>query len=219
MEPRKNISADMSWLDRDIKRWKEIGTLVPTMQLQFYKALRDISCGLTVIDIGCSIGVGSNVISHQARHVWGVDINTESIKFANDTFARPNLSFEVYDVENPGPREHAKFDLVVMSEVIEHVEDPDKALQTMKTFFHDKSVGYITTPNKNNPNLSQEDLPHNELHLKEWRAGEFYEYLTKHFQHVTLFSIPKLKQWNPEETIDGDSEETPIVAKVERPIL
>lgn len=214
---RKNISDKVSWLDKDIKRWKEIGSLIPKDQVKIYEKIRDFSVGLTVVDIGCSIGVGSNILSQNARHVWGIDVNEEAIKFATDTFARSNLSFMLFDIENPPSREYAKFDLVVMSEVIEHLENYEKGLETMKTFFHKDSVGFINTPNKNNPKLSHDDHPHNELHLKEWTAGEFYELLTKHFEYVVLYSVPKLNNWGVDETIDGNSEETPMLAKVERP--
>lgn len=214
---RKNVSRDISWLDRDIKRWKEIGTLIPKDQIKIYEKIRDLSCGLTVVDVGCSVGIGSNILSQQARHVWGVDINEECVRFARDMFARPNLGFELFDIENPSSREYSKFDLVVMSEVIEHLENPEKALQIIKTFFHDKTVGYINTPNKNNPKLIA-DEPYNELHIREYTAGEFYGLLTKHFAHVVLYSVPKLNTWDNSETIDDNSEDTPIIAKVERPI-
>lgn len=214
---RKNVSKDISWLDRDIKRWREVGTLIPTNQLKVYQKLRDIATGLTIIDIGCSIGVGANILSHTARHVWGIDVNEEAIKFANDTFARPNLGFNTFNIENLGPRERAKFDMVLMAEVIEHLEDFDTALNNMKTFFHEKSIGYITTPNKNNPDLAKDGLPNNELHVREWTSGEFYDLMTKHFEHVVLYSIPKLDIWSMDETIDGSSQDTPMIAKVEGP--
>ena len=215
-EDRVNISADISWLDRDIKRFKDLGTLIPASQIKVYKKIRDISVGLTIVDIGCSIGYGANIMSQMARHVWGVDVNEEAVRFADHVFGRPNLNFTTFDIENPPPREYAKFDIVVMSEVIEHLENPEKALQTMKTFFHDKTVGYINTPNANHPDLAG-DHPHNELHLKEFTSGEFYELLTRHFNSVTLYSVPKLENWDFEETIDGNSQDTPMIAKIAGP--
>jgi len=217
IEIRKNISTEVSWLDRDIKRFHDLGTMLPLNQIKIYEKIRDISEGLTVVDVGCSVGVGANIISHRARHVWGIDINKENLKFANHVFARPNLSFEYFDLENPPSRELAKFNIVLMSEVIEHLDNPENGLHAIKRFFNDKTVGYINTPNRNNPNLDG-DVPKNPLHIKEWRAGEFYELLIKHFRSVVLYSVPKLNVWNHDETIDGNATDTPMIAKVQLPI-
>ncbi len=213
----KNRDPNFSWLDRDIKRFKEIGFIIPKIQLDLYKSISEYwVSGKTVIDIGCSIGVGANILSHRARHVWGVDLNAEAINFANQVFSRPNLSFEQLDIENPPSRPISTFEVVVMSEVIEHLNNPEAGLEFCKRFFSDKldTVGFITAPNPNHPIVSETDA-NNELHLHHWTPGEFYALLIKHFRSVTLFDNEKIDLWLQEETTDGNCTSPLVVAKVE----
>lgn len=212
---KQNRSFEISWFDREMKRFKEKGTLIPDLQTRLYSAIsREWVSGRTVVDIGCSLGVGSNILSHNARHVWGIDVNEEAIKFATLAFRRPNAEFAVLDVENPPMRELAKFEVVVMSEVIEHLADVETGLATVKGFFGPDTVGFITAPNQNNDIVKENEAKHG-FHIQQWTAGEFYELMTKHFQSVVLYSAEKLNQWNQEETIDGDSKDYLIVAKIE----
>ena len=215
----KNRDQNFSWIDRGINRFKQVGTTIPMSQLKVYKSLKDrwVS-GKTVIDIGSSLGVGANILSHTARHVWGVDINEEAVKFANDIFARPNLSFEVMDIENPTDRELAPFEVVVMSEVIEHLDNPEQGLNFVKRFFNQKTntVGFITAPNINNPEVKARDAE-NFLHMHRWDVGQFYEFMIQHFHSVTLFNGDIVDYWTSDETIDGTSTCKLIVAKVEQP--
>ena len=136
-----NKSNDISWLDRVIKRYKDTGLVIPDPQRKLYEKIRDFWIGgRTVIDIGCSVGIGTNILSHTARAVWGIDMNLEAIDFASKVFRRPNLDFAILDIENPPTRELAKFEVVVMSEVIEHLSDVEAGIGTVKRFFSNKST-------------------------------------------------------------------------------
>ena len=215
----KNTSADVSWVDRVQKRYKELGILIPPRQEHLYRAMsRTFAPGRTVVDIGCSTGVGTNILSHGARHVWGVDINEEAIDFATKAFARPNMNFDVYDIEKPPTRSHSPFEMVVMSEILEHVEQPELALNNVKRFFHErtKTIGFITCPNQVNAEVRENEKKHG-FHLHKWNAGEFYELMTTHFNAVVMYSAEKVNTWQPSETVDGSSEDYLIVAKVEGP--
>lgn len=214
----KNISGDISWLDRDIYRFKKKGTFIPPGQTHMYSKIRDHwARGRTVIDIGCSAGYGSNILSHQARHVWGIDVNQEALDFAKHMYERPNLSFDFLDLENPPERPISPFEVVVMIEVLEHLPNYEMGLQTVKRFFSDKlnTVGFITVPNLGNSKVAKADAE-NELHVQHWSPGEFYELMTQHFKHVTLYSSNNLNVWEHDETTDGnDVKSIVIIAKVE----
>lgn len=217
MSELKNISTEISWVDRVNKRFHDIGQVIPTKQRKLYEKIRDHwTSGRTVIDIGCSLGVGSNILSHTARHVWGIDINEESINWAKQVYDRPNLSFELLDIEHPPSREVSKFGVVVAIEIIEHLADLDTGLQTIKKFFSDKhqTVGFITIPNINNDDVKERDQ-NNHLHNYHWTAGDFYGLMIQHFKSVTLYSVDKLETWSHEETVDGNTKDPLVVAVVE----
>lgn len=220
LEP--NVSADVSWLDRGIKRFKDLGTMIPEAQRHIYEHIGAYWCsGRTVLDIGCSLGVGSNILSDGARHVWGYDVNDEALIFAASTFGRSNLEFAKVNIEDKDDptivRPHGAFEVVVVSEVLEHLEDYETALQNIKSFFSHKlgTVGFITVPNIANPDVAEADA-NNTLHLNHWSYGEFYELLTKHFNHVTLYGSENILHWDQDETMkNGDMKNRVIVAKVE----
>jgi len=218
MNDNPNRDVKLSWIDKDVQRFKDTGYLIPKEQVRIYSRIRDhFVTGRTVIDVGCSVGVGTNILSHMARHVWGIDMNEEAIRFATNMYARPNLSFDLLDIENMNTRPLAQFEIVVMSEVIEHLTDVELGLNNVKKFFSDKmqTIGFITAPNINHERVKNADA-NNPLHVNHWTPGEFYSLLTRHFRHVVLYSNSKLDQWTQEETTDGnDTTSRIIVAKVE----
>jgi 2-polyprenyl-3-methyl-5-hydroxy-6-metoxy-1,4-benzoquinol methylase len=122
------------------------------------------------------------------------------------------------DIERPIEREIAPFEVLICSEVIEHLDDPEVGINTLKRFFSNKlnTVGFITAPNINNPEIKNKDA-NNDLHMHRWTAGEFYDLMTKHFNSVTLFDGDKVDYWIQEETADGNSTCKLIIAKVENP--
>lgn len=184
----------------------------------------------TVVDVGCGLGIGSNILSQEAQFVWGIDINHESIEFARQLFTRepnniyytPQVTFDVVDILDE-PREVMWFDYVVCVEVIEHLPrtETDRLMAGLKRFVkrHKKNGGYITdeqrtkifltSPNRNSPRI-QNDTPRNEHHCFEASAGELYEYLTKHFQAVTVYDEHLVPQ-------ELNTEATPLVFKLENP--
>lgn len=212
---KKNVSASVSWVDRVMKRYKETGRFIPEKQEKLYRAVSlEFAGGKTILDVGSSLGIGSNILAHEARFVWGIDINAEAIDFATKLFKRPNLDFEVIDIENPPTRELAQFEIITMIEVLEHVEQPETALNNLKRFFAGGTIGFITCPNIANPEVVENEQKHN-FHLSHLNAGQFYELMIKHFNAVTMYSVDKLSSWGQEETIDGASTDYLICAKVE----
>lgn len=97
----------------------------------------------TVLDIGC--GTGNQLTKPLAERFpevsfLGVDSDEQTIAFAQDKNVLPNLRFAT---EISG-----QFDLVIASEVLEHVEDPVDFLRSLRERLADSS-GWVlmTTPN------------------------------------------------------------------------
>jgi SAM-dependent methyltransferase len=99
-----------------------------------------------ILDLGCGRGWLSHAL---ARHgdVLGIDVVAASVERARELF--PDLTFEQLDtrrlLDSRGP---GSFDLVVSSEVIEHVEDADKPAFVSDIYELLRPGGYaiITTP-------------------------------------------------------------------------
>jgi len=83
-----------------------------------------------VLDIGC--GTGTNLTRPLAERFprvrfLGIDSDAASIRYARAAHSLPNLAFEKDFQHTAVP---AAFDLIVASEVVEHVDDPDGFFQT-----------------------------------------------------------------------------------------
>lgn len=102
---------------------------------------------LSILDYGC--GTGDHVtypLACLGHCVLGVDYHTSSIAEAGRRFSLPNLSFRVTDIDLM-VREGAVFDLVICSEVLEHLREPLPFLRKVIRLI-DKTGGFVvTTPN------------------------------------------------------------------------
>jgi 2-polyprenyl-3-methyl-5-hydroxy-6-metoxy-1,4-benzoquinol methylase len=183
-----------------------------------------------ICDVGCGGGYGANIMSQEADFVWGIDVDPESIKWANTVFARhknniyycPQLTFETIDVRTE-PREIMAFDMVTCFEVIEHVNDYESVLKFIKKLCKKDKKGhayleppeativYISSPNRNYKSMGKE-YPRNKRHVREWTPDEFYAVLTKHFKYVTIMDYHG-------NQIELNNQESPhIFCKCEVPI-
>ena len=80
---------------------------------------------MKVLDVGCGGGILSESIARMGPHVLGIDVNEAGIKTAQehallDGTLRDKLKYETRNMHDVAS-ESEKFDLVIASEVIEHV--------------------------------------------------------------------------------------------------
>jgi len=176
-----------------------------------------------IVDVGCGLGVGANVLSQEADFVWGIDKNEKSIKFAKEAFERiknsiyysSQLTFDNIDfVEDT--REFMKFDVVTAIEIIEHIDDYRTFLiNLIKKFTKRNKQGsariespttfFISTPNRNSSSI-QKTNPKNKFHVREWTSQEAKAVLLNYFEEVELLSTKG-------EQIPDDTTMTPVLYK------
>lgn len=170
-----------------------------------------------IVDVGCGVGLGSNILSQEADVVWGIDKNVNSIKFAKEAFTRiknniyycPQLTYDVIDIISDN-RTFAKFDIVVAIEIIEHISDYKTFLKTLIEKFdrrrNDMPTEYfISTPNRNNRHIAK-DKPFNSYHVREWTQEEFHAVLSEFFERIEFFK-------SNGESVGDENNHTPLLAK------
>jgi SAM-dependent methyltransferase len=97
--------------------------------------------GESILDVGCGYGAVAQSISqaHPNSIVCGVDINSAKVSMANKLFMRRNLSFKILDILDER-NSIGTWNVVVMSNVLEHIENRVEFLKTILKKTHAKKI-------------------------------------------------------------------------------
>jgi SAM-dependent methyltransferase len=101
----------------------------------------------SVLDVGCGLGEVSRFLlqSYSDMHVAGIDISSEAVEFCHRFASSPNAKYELGSaICIPFPDE--SYDITWCGETIEHVEDPDVAIEEMKRVTNEGGFIVISTP-------------------------------------------------------------------------
>lgn len=93
-------------------------------------ALASLLPPLDVADFGCGTGVLSVALARWAKRVWAIDQNAQVLAQAKERAAREghdNITFVREDLHSLSVAD-GRMDLVVISQSLHHVEDPDAVL-------------------------------------------------------------------------------------------
>ncbi|HYD17512.1 MAG TPA: class I SAM-dependent methyltransferase, partial [Patescibacteria group bacterium] len=99
--------------------------------------------GRKFLDIGCSVGFMTEAARRAGCEAYGIDIDDQAVGIAKETFK--DCKFETIDIADLAKRGD-KFDMVYMSEVIEHVPDPDGFMAAVAAVMNKDAVLYLTAP-------------------------------------------------------------------------
>lgn len=106
----------------------------------------------SILDIGSGAGTLGLYYASKGYDVLGIDISKKAIDCANESVKHLNLKHAVFirmDFPYEVPKE--KFDFIIFTEVIEHLEDDNLALKQIFSLLKPKGIAVITTPSKNAP--------------------------------------------------------------------
>jgi 2-polyprenyl-3-methyl-5-hydroxy-6-metoxy-1,4-benzoquinol methylase len=104
----------------------------------------------TVLDVGCGNGVISRSLGEVDYNVYGIDVSEKAIAKAKELNKFPNVSFDVISAEQL-VAEGKKYDAIICSEVLEHLNRPEDLLITLYQSLTDTGVLIITVPNGKGP--------------------------------------------------------------------
>ncbi len=94
--------------------------------------LNNIEKNSKVLDIGCGIGFLAYDVSKKAGIVLACDINKKVLKIAKKRFNRSNIKYILADATKYDFND--KFDYIILSNVLEHIENRIEFLRRIKTF-------------------------------------------------------------------------------------
>jgi 2-polyprenyl-3-methyl-5-hydroxy-6-metoxy-1,4-benzoquinol methylase len=102
---------------------------------------------LTVLTVGCSAGFIEARLAEKVGSVVGIDIDEAAIDFARQTHSRENLSFELGDAMDLRFSADT-FDVVVCSQVYEHVPDAEKMMASIYQVLRPGGVCYFAATSR-----------------------------------------------------------------------
>ncbi len=150
---------------------------------------------LTLLDVGSSTGIMTQLLSQHFLRTVGIDIDEEAVKFAKDKFeSGDSLRFYIEDSMSINLPDNS-FDVINCSQVYEHVPDSKQLMREIYRLLKPGGVCYFAAGNRlvlmeahyRLPLLSV--IPKFAAHgyMKLFKKGNFY-YET----HLTLWGIKKL---------------------------
>jgi radical SAM protein with 4Fe4S-binding SPASM domain len=150
--------------------------------------------GKKVLELGCGSGDGAEIIAANAREYTGVDIE----KHWNQKYSTQdgNVAFIQADICNLTAEFESKFDVVIAFELVEHLKDPAVLCSQIRKVLSPNGLAMISTPNFDLLSNQGKDSssPLFKHHIKEYKAGEFEEYLKSFEMEFCIHSLSQLPQ-------------------------
>lgn len=116
--------------------------------LSRYKFAAKLACRKqgTVLELGCSEGIGATIIGELASQYKGIDLDEPAIQTAKENLGDPKYSFIFDDFMG---KSYGKFDSVISLDVVEHIlpEYEKMYFDTVYQNLSDDGICVIGTPN------------------------------------------------------------------------
>lgn len=136
-----------------------------------------------VLDVGCGVGKKLEPLhrSFRSLKIYGVD-QDQPIEYCKNKYSFG--SWFVDDFDSPNLTSWPSVDLVICADVIEHVSDPDKLLETLRQACGESGLLLISTPDRERLYGHNKLEPGQKDHVREWSGKEFKRYLESRNWHV-----------------------------------
>jgi 2-polyprenyl-3-methyl-5-hydroxy-6-metoxy-1,4-benzoquinol methylase len=106
-----------------------------------------------VLDIGCGVGTIDFYLANKGARVKGLDISQNAVMFARMNAEKLGLGkkvkFEVANFPHKGVK--GRFDVIICSEVLEHLENDFEAVAVMKQLLKRNGIIIASSPSLNSP--------------------------------------------------------------------
>jgi 2-polyprenyl-3-methyl-5-hydroxy-6-metoxy-1,4-benzoquinol methylase len=144
------------------------------------------SAGKDVLELGCSEGVGAQILSESAATYTGVDMDSPAIKTAMHNWRRDSVKFIESDFLG---KSFGKFDTIVSMDVVEHIMPESEHLffDTLTLNLKPDGIAIIGTPNKTSEVYASETSKAGHINLFD--APRLRRVMMEHFHNVFMFGM------------------------------
>lgn len=106
---------------------------VVTYRIDFLK--KYIKQGHSVVDLGCGNGLVSFLVSDFSKKVVGIDYNSKAIENAKIKYRKHDVQFYALDAIEFLENNEEKYDVLMLSHILEHIDHPKEFLLQYKQYF------------------------------------------------------------------------------------
>ncbi len=148
-----------------------------------YEEVARLVTGRTVLDVGCNVGYGLQVLAASAASVAGVDVSPKAVEAAKLRLGS-TADIRAFD----GVRSSfasGSFDVVTSFQVLEHVSDTPAYFSEIIRLVRPGGIVVFTTPNAR-LRLDPGMKPWNQFHVREYAPAELKELLSARFDAVEV---------------------------------
>lgn len=134
-----------------------------------------------VLDLGCGYPVKSYSLLYPLAEELVVSDQETLSEVINKDF--PSLNFIPSNLEEPRVINN-KFDLIICADVIEHLINPDKCLEFIRSNLQTDGIAIISTPERIALRGNQCLTSPKPEHVREWSFDEFAKYIESKGYHL-----------------------------------
>jgi len=175
-------------------KYESQNIIVKYLMNNFLQSIRDFVgyCNpKNIHELGCGEGYLLNIIRNSGYKISGSDYCDEIIKKACEIANEKNLDSTVFSVKNIYEigSELKEFDLILCSEVFEHLHYPEKVMEKLSS----NTSKYLILSVPNEPlwrilNLTRltyiKDFGNTPGHINHWSKSNFLNFVSKYFKII-----------------------------------
>lgn len=140
---------------------------------------------LKILEVGCGMGYLTYALIKEGFRITGLDISQEAINEAISCFGQYYVCADVFEFAK---NHNEEFDLIIFTQVFEHIEDPIKWMVTLLMMLKIDGKIILTTENKSiypPKTVWQSDLP--PIHLW-WFSEQSMSYIADKINAELIFT-------------------------------
>lgn len=187
-------SAFSKYRERGAYHWSSAdpasSDYAPATEARYEVIARAIAGRARVLDIGCGDGYLIARVSESSDVVVGVDPEPTGIALARDRLRGRPGCYVVLGSGSALPLPSKAIDAVMLSDVIEHLEDPGACLAEAARVLRPGGVAAVTTPRRLPDHWWDEAN-----HVVEYSSAELHDLLARHFERVEMSHFLSLRWW------------------------
>jgi len=195
----KNKEQMNAWKDYGGRNLTSVFPLGPNTSYQLYNTPRRVLFNLSrykfaakiigeqksILELGCSDGFFTCILTESCKKFLGVDYDTERIEFAKGKYSGKNIEFKKDDFMDEA---YGLFDGVISFDVIEHIfkEDERKFADTIYKNLSEGGIGIVGTPNITSRQYSSPAI--DKGHINMYDGEQLKKLFEERFHNVLMFS-------------------------------